>query len=215
MASPVSLLLAGVLWVPAGMAGASPSLPPAPITLEETDAEGGWFLYRLHEGSLEEMGALFARFAVLRAAMRVEGDLAAVILEGSVEDHDLRAEAGLVTDQEPRRVPRAYLLRRMAPCRAAVGRAAGGWGNASIRVKEVRAWALSRGLQPDAPVRMLFLGDPQDPSSLSWQVVLPVEGSLEEAAPGGVEKEPLEGEGRKGGGGKVRPPGEVTHRLPG
>jgi hypothetical protein len=157
---------------------------------------------------------------VLRVAMRVEGDLAAVILEGSVEDHSLRAEVGLVTDRQPPRVPRAYLLRRMAPCRAAVGRASGGWGNASVRIKEVRAWAQARGLRPDAPVRMLFLGDPQEPASLSWRVVLPVAGEPEEgtpapeegdkgAGPGSGAAEAPGGEGTEEGGGKKRPRGPL------
>jgi hypothetical protein len=168
-------LLVSLLALPYPAPAADPSLAdPAPITLEEADVGGGWFLYRLHEGSLEEMGALFARIALIRNAMQVEGDLVAVLLGASEHGDGLLAEVGLLMRDKPERYPRAYLLRRFAACHAAVGNATGSWGNASLRAGEVRAWAMARGMTLDGAARLVFLGDPLEQETLSWQVVVPV-----------------------------------------
>jgi hypothetical protein len=147
-----------------------------PITLREARDEGGWFVYAEHDGTLEDIGSRFLRFAIYGAHASPQGyTLAVVLLESGVDGPTIRAEVGIILDSEPARVPGAWTLRKIEPRRVAVGEGTGNWGNALVRAREVRAWAQAVGLQPAGAPRLVFRGDPTVQGEvLSWQVRLPV-----------------------------------------
>lgn len=170
-----------------------------PITLREARDEGGWFVYADHDGTLQDIGSSFLRFAIYGAHASPEGyTLAVVLLESGTDGPNVRAEVGIILKEQPKRVPPAYTLRRIEPRRVAIGEGRGNWGNALVRAREVRAWANAVGLQPDGAPRLVFMGDPTEQGEvLSWQVRLPVTRVEPEESARKATEDPKKGVRRK------------------